>query len=226
MECVPCCESQSQNCPLSLAEFLARLDALDGPVAAERVGALLLRLNPAADELASHEQFDAARYRRNTVREATGYQVLVLCWRPGQRSPVHNHAGSACGVRILKGTAAETLYDVRDPDRPLPTATRLLRPGAVTTSFDRDAHRITALVEPLVTLHVYNPPLRDMTVYPDGDGPDERRVREFVDRLCVVRGPDDGAPNLLGAGDTPATVGPSPAVGAVLRGPSLAEDEV
>ena len=33
-----------------------------------------------------------------------------LCWRNGQRSPIHNHRGSNCGVKVLRGVATETTF--------------------------------------------------------------------------------------------------------------------
>src|SRR5205807_7632445 len=36
--------------------------------------------------------------------------IWVLCWRNGQRSPIHDHRGSSCGVRVLRGTMTETQF--------------------------------------------------------------------------------------------------------------------
>jgi cysteine dioxygenase len=122
-------------------------------------------VTPAA--LAPYLLFNHAGYRRNPVAEGRHFEVKVLCWRAGQCSPIHDHAGSACGVRVLRGVAAETVYDVSDPARPRPVRTGRLAAGAVTASFDRDAHRLAAAGGDLVTLHVYAPRLHAMTLYPD-----------------------------------------------------------
>ena len=52
---------------------------------------------------------------RALLRVATGgscgwYQAWVMCWRNGQRSPIHDHKGSSCAVRVLRGTLTETLF--------------------------------------------------------------------------------------------------------------------
>ena len=36
----------------------------------------------------------------------------MLCWKNGQRSPIHDHTGSSCGVRVLRGTLTETLFEL------------------------------------------------------------------------------------------------------------------
>ena len=50
-------------------------------------------------------------YQRNLVRAGERYHLWVLCWGNGQRSPIHDHTGSACAVRIIEGTATVTLFD-------------------------------------------------------------------------------------------------------------------
>src|SRR5262245_19105779 len=78
-----------------LADLVAQLDELDLD----------------ADDVASFCRFSSRGYTRNLVRGGPWYNVLVLCWKNGQRSPIHDHVGSSCGVRVLRGTATETLFD-------------------------------------------------------------------------------------------------------------------
>src|SRR5690242_16450662 len=78
-----------------LAELTAQVAALD--IDCEDVAAAL--------------RFSQQHYMRNLLRGGTWYYVLVLCWRNGQRSPIHDHAGSACCVRVLRGTLTETVFE-------------------------------------------------------------------------------------------------------------------
>ena len=56
-----------------------------------------LRLHPPGlDELRGFVRFDDAHYQRVLVSESPLYRALVLCWQPGQCSPIHDHSGSAC----------------------------------------------------------------------------------------------------------------------------------
>jgi cysteine dioxygenase len=95
---------------LTLEEFCAELDAY-----AERIplnvltnGLKRLRVDLAA--LEKYVQFSPERYRRNLFRAGPAYHALVLCWRNGQRSPIYDHRGSSCGVRVLRGEATETVF--------------------------------------------------------------------------------------------------------------------
>ncbi|CAM9323548.1 unnamed protein product [Discosporangium mesarthrocarpum] len=39
-----------------------------------------------------------------------GFDLLVLCWSPGAESPIHNHPGAGCWVKVLQGEICETRY--------------------------------------------------------------------------------------------------------------------
>jgi len=56
-----------------------------------------------------------------------GYAVVALVWRPGQMSPVHAHR-TWCAFGVQQGVLTETYYAGGEP--PVPSATRLLAPGA------------------------------------------------------------------------------------------------
>ena len=51
------------------------------------------------------------RYTRTIVDKGNGrYNLLILCWGPGQGSPIHDHSNSDCFVKILSGQLKETLF--------------------------------------------------------------------------------------------------------------------
>src|SRR5262249_43980337 len=62
------------------------------------------------EDVANYLVFRPDRYVRNRLHDGPSYQALVLCWRNGQRSPIHNHRGSHCGVKVLRGVATETRF--------------------------------------------------------------------------------------------------------------------
>ena len=106
-------------------------------------------------------KFHNARYARNLLAKGPWYQLLVICWRVGQSSPIHDHIGSACGVRVVQGVATETVYRTTGSGRVTPTAHREFSQGQVVLSEDTDIHLITNQHpdQDLITLHLYTPPL-------------------------------------------------------------------
>ena len=124
--------------------------------------------------------FGDRSYRRNLLHEGPNYHALVLCWRPGQRSPIHDHNGSSCAVRVLQGVATETAVARTSQGLVYATTSRDCHVGAVLGSFDADAHQISNLQPPgqdLITLHLYSPPLLKMNRYSLTDA----QVESFVD---------------------------------------------
>ena len=80
-----------------------------------------MRFNRA--EFSRYLNFRDDHYTRNLV----GYDVpqggsrakftaLILCWDKGQMSPIHDHAGSSCWVKVLQGQLREVKYEYRKGD--------------------------------------------------------------------------------------------------------------
>src|SRR5437868_1674118 len=152
----------------NLEELFAYLDGLEGRAPLEELTAALRGLEIEWEDLAAHARFSPRTYSRNLVRGGQWYNVLVLCWRNGQRSPIHDHRGSSCGVRVLEGTMTETLFEFAPNGHVKATFSRDLLPGSVVGSEDTDLHQVSNLqagAADLVTLHVYSPPLVLMGTY-------------------------------------------------------------
>lgn len=49
-------------------------------------------------------------YTRNCIVRELDYELILLCWEPGQETPVHCHGGEECWVYILDGQIEESHY--------------------------------------------------------------------------------------------------------------------
>lgn len=65
------------------------------------------------DEWQKYALFDQAKpYTRNLIAtDGTTYTLLLLCWNPGQESPIHDHPCDGCWLQVLKGSVRECRYD-------------------------------------------------------------------------------------------------------------------
>jgi cysteine dioxygenase len=153
---------------VTLPDLIAYLDGLSGRAPLDELLELLACLEVDPADLAEHVRFSAQGYTRNLVRAGPWYNLLVLCWRNGQRSPIHDHAGSSCAVRVLRGVLTETTFVFVPHGRVKAVGSRDLTAGDVCGSADLDLHQVSNLQDgdaDLVTLHVYSPPLRRMGTY-------------------------------------------------------------
>jgi cysteine dioxygenase len=116
------------------------------------------------DEAEAKAVFDERKYTRATLLSTEQLELLLLCWRPGQISPIHDHAGSACIVRVISGTATEIIYEPAPNGLLYPRIGTRLSEGSITVSIDSDTHQIGNLepMQNLLTLHCYTPPLAKM----------------------------------------------------------------
>lgn len=130
--------------------------------------ARLTALHIPPDELTRFANFNEAHYARNLIFETEKVQLLCLCWRSGQRSPIHDHAQSICGVRVVAGIATETRFE-RVPSGYIKAINSTdYGVDTVMVSQDADTHQIANLQDEgkdLITLHLYSPPLNRMKTY-------------------------------------------------------------
>jgi cysteine dioxygenase len=183
-----CGVTQAMNRPLeSLFEYL---DTLQDRAPLAELTARVADLDIDCDDVAEFLRFSDRCYQRNLVRAGPWYHVWVLCWKNGQRSPIHNHAGSSCAVRVLRGTLTETLFEFAPNGHVKATFSRDAMAGSVTGSEDADMHQVSNLqagTADLVTLHVYSPPLLRMETYSltDLSRGEERWLLEFSDAAGI-----------------------------------------
>jgi DMSO/TMAO reductase YedYZ molybdopterin-dependent catalytic subunit len=144
------------------------LDALERRPAVAELQARLRQLDIDCADLAAFLRFDDRHYQRNLVRAGRCYHLWALCWKNGQRSPIHDHASSVCGIRVLRGVATITSFAMAANGHVKAVASEDFGPGTVIVNQDSDLHQVSNLQAgdaDLVTLHLYAPPLLRMATY-------------------------------------------------------------
>lgn len=158
----------TQTPPPAMSPLFRELDRHASPVPLEDLCRMVASLRVTAESLGDAIQIDTARYVRTLVYRSEVAEVFVMAWLPGQCSPIHDHAGSACAVRVVSGAAVEQKF-LPNPDGTVSRDGEPVRldAGGVTGSFDADIHTVANAAQPpapprdiLVTIHVYSPPLR------------------------------------------------------------------
>ena len=149
----------------ALAEALKSLTAV--PSLAE-VYRLVESTDMSREEVAPYLGFKAGNYSRHRVMKNEFVEMLVLCWKPGQRTPIHDHNGSHGAVLVHKGIMWETTFKY-DPEKGLSYEShRELRAGGLTGSEIPDIHQLgnpDVSGRDLVTIHIYAPPLGVLKTY-------------------------------------------------------------
>ena len=130
--------------------------------------ALVERTQISAAELQPYLGFKAGNYCRHRVMRNEFVEMLVLCWKPGQRTPIHDHNGSHGAVFVHDGIMWETTFDYDAESGLAYKAHRELRHGGLTGSELPDIHQLgnpDVSGQDLITIHIYAPPLGVLKTY-------------------------------------------------------------
>lgn len=137
------------------------------PGGGRNVAGLLARYAREHHDWRDYVHFREECYARNLVSASDLFELLVICWQPGQVSPIHDHQGQRCWMGVLEGGMRETQFHASGRG-PLRTGrTSVLQPGQVAFIRDEIAlHEIAPAGETAgVTLHLYSRPIRECRIF-------------------------------------------------------------
>jgi cysteine dioxygenase len=163
---------------MKLAELLQKLRSGARGMKLPDLQRLVEELRPEYSEIAPHIHFKDERYTRNLIERADDFEALLLCWRAGQRSPIHDHANSMCAVYTVQGQLSAENYRLTPAGHIRPDSSEEFQPGAVLSIEKTEIHQVSNLqgTDDLITLHFYLGPLEKSRIYGVGDIRRGRRV--------------------------------------------------
>jgi len=190
MEPKECIEEQLDNVePQPIFELEEQLAAvfndpsLEPAELSDRVKVILGQYTQTQKDWEKYCFFSDLHYTRNLVCTSEKFELIVVCWKSGQASRIHNHAGSNCWMGVLQGPMVESLYHKVQADgqiiceRAFPsqagdccpslqqTAEHEYNKGQVAYIHDGiGLHRVSAGSDG-VTLHCYAPPISIATLF-------------------------------------------------------------
>lgn len=173
---------------LSLDQFIVEMGR--EPVSSlthERLMDLVHRLRLSDELIESHACFSKDQYARNLVCRTPDFELLVLCWKPGHESTIHDHVDSLNAIRVYRGELTSRLFRpvTGQPVGAGPvemTGEDQIRAGRSWIGVDRRGiHQLADTSgDDLVTVHVYAPPLMELTVYSTESPAVERRPLRYT----------------------------------------------
>jgi len=182
----PSANSATGNCSnkLNLSEFVALLSAQTTPPSLQQLYKWLENVSFSAEELQPYLGFKERTYWRHLVCRNDSVEMLVLCWKPGQRTVIHDHSGSHGAVLVQAGVVWETLFTFDEEKGLRYKSIKEYQPGAVTGADAPDIHQLgnpDVSEHNLITIHVYAPPLGVLHTYKPGSAQVELYTPEVPD---------------------------------------------
>jgi len=163
---------QAVNTIEELLEILPQCSGTDFVKLADQ-----LELDP--EDFEPYAYWSDESYTRNCVSRNDEYELILLCWEPGQETPVHCHNGEECWVYGLKGEMDEIRFqnkpgsehDIYETDR------GTMKEGTVAYMHDNmgfhSLHNNSG--ERAMTLHLYMRPIDSCRIY---DEEQDRFIRK------------------------------------------------
>lgn len=138
------------------------------------------------DLFQQHLEFCDQGYRRKLLCRTARFDMLILCWKPGQASTIHDHTNSLNVTRVYQGvltsrtfaptSSAQTANPAQLPEQSAlqVQAETVLSENSLAAVERYQIHQLAnTSTENLVTLHVYARPLQNLQVYCPRSGQSE-----------------------------------------------------
>jgi cysteine dioxygenase len=153
---------------LTLGEVATIIRDLGEVPSLDQIKAWFSRILLRQRDYEQYRAFASRKYARNLVARSPFAELLMLCWRSGQRTPIHDHGGSVGVVLLCEGLLTETMFERMAEGHVRPYDTYRWSPGAITGADVPDIHQLLNLQpadRDMVTLHCYAPPLTVLNKY-------------------------------------------------------------
>ena len=151
-----------------LSGLVQYLDGLTHRADLAELTKLLTSLSITREDIAPSCLFGQKGYKRNTIAASPWYELLALCWRSGDFTPIHDHQNVSCAFKVVEGTGTEIRFEQTPSGLICPAQAVAMQPGYVCAANDPDIHQVANMQAPgtdLITLHIYSPPIKSMNTY-------------------------------------------------------------
>lgn len=105
-------------------------------------------------------------YTRNCLARTDDFELILICWPPGIKTPIHNHSNQHCWMYQISGTLTERRY-AHLQGQINPTRESALCEGQFTYMHDRMGfHSLENTgADRAMSLHIYVAPITQCQIY-------------------------------------------------------------
>jgi cysteine dioxygenase len=189
---------------VSVAGLVDELKKTEGaPITSDRIAQVMTDVAIDEKSLRPYVRFADDHYTRNLVHRDQHFDIMVLCWSPGQGTPIHTHNGQLGWAFTTRGALECVEYRYMGCDRPqnqdvsgidclaggmqvkLDRASETLcTPGGGVSRVTKQVtiHSLTVprdLREQVVSFHVYSLPFDSCVVFDVAQGQCRRKELSF-----------------------------------------------
>jgi len=106
-------------------------------------------------------------YTRNCLVDNEKFELILICWSEGQKTPIHDHGGEECWVKVIDGQLEEVIYQKNDNDALTVVKAAVSKANQVTYMKDfMGFHSLENVAKKRsMTLHLYAKPIRSCRIF-------------------------------------------------------------
>ena len=128
---------------------------------------LVKRIQIPLSEFNDYLFWDDNYYTRNCIVRNDDYELILLCWEPGQSTPIHCHNDQECWVYMVSGNIMEYQFQLNEQNIPIEASVQKIE--KFSSNHINDAigfHRLhNESKERCVSLHLYAKPIDECSYY-------------------------------------------------------------
>lgn len=111
-------------------------------------------------------------YTRNCIIDNEKFELILICWCEGHRTPIHDHGGEECWVKVIEGEFKETIYKQNEAGELNFVKSSISKSNEITYMKDfMGFHRLENLSNKRsISLHLYAKPIRKCKMFDEKSG--------------------------------------------------------
>ncbi len=146
----------------NLSELLSELNNSSK----DEYAAIGARLEIPIEQLKPYSYWNSKFYARNCIERTEHFELILLCWEPGQSTPVHCHGGEECWVYVMDGKLTETHFQYDNNELITESAEMLGKGGKSFMCDDLGYHKLeNTNGQRSMSLHLYMDPIDTCTKF-------------------------------------------------------------
>ena len=68
-------------------------------------------INIPVSDFDKYKFWNKSHYTRNCIVKDDFFELILLCWEPGQKTKIHCHNQQECWVKVIEGGFSESVYE-------------------------------------------------------------------------------------------------------------------
>lgn len=133
----------------------------------ERFNHIIHSIKLSAEDFETYCSWSNTCYTRNCIIDNDRFELILICWCEGHATPIHDHGGEECWVKVIEGEFKETIYKKNEDDELYSVKSSISKANDVTYMKDfMGFHSLENVSNKRsMSLHLYAKPIRKCNVF-------------------------------------------------------------